>query len=191
MTTTQPQQRPCEPSVVIQKGYCRFDSNPEVPFSIITDNHQGIVFNRDGQSFFRTGTNSTEVVGQNIKFGSDEPAKIIRAENGNIVLSAPKGTVEIIAANIKLVSSNPLGGQIILDSTGIIQVTAPSTNVQGDNFSVAAAQGASIGGGTVATNGVIANDQTTATDEAKASFFGQILAGIKRFSNFFTSICGV
>lgn len=189
-TTPQPQQPPCEPSVVIQKGCMRIDSNNNVPCSILTDSGQGIVFKSDGTCYFRTGTTSTEVVGQDIQFGNNIPAKFIHAENGNIVLSAPKGTVEIVAANIKLVSTNPLGGQIVIDSTGTIQITSPSTKVQGENFNVAMTQGASIGGGKMETNGVIANNQTTATDEVKASFFGQILSGIRRFSNFFNSLCG-
>ena len=188
--TNEPQQPPCEPNVVIQKGYLRIDSNNQIPFGLLTDSGQGVVFQADGKSFFRTGTTSNEILGQKIQFGSNIPAKFIHAENGNIVLNAPHGTVEINAANIKLTSTNPSGGQITIDSTGKIQITSPSTTVQGENITVAASQQASIAGGSTGINGEISTNVTTSTDTAKASFFGQILSNIRRFSNFFQSKCG-
>lgn len=70
---------------------------------------QGFIYYENGDLDIVADKTSKEVVGRKIT-NESEPAKIIRAENGGIVLSAPYGTVTIVAANIRFVALDGTGG---------------------------------------------------------------------------------
>lgn len=176
---------------ILQKHKFRIDSCTDIDFSLITDANSGIMFTKNGNSFFTTDLTSTEVVGSNVEPGQSIPAKITRAMNGDIVLDAENGDIVLKGNNVKIHAVDALGGQIIIDSSKIIQMNSPIANYQGDKFNVAATNSIDLGGGSAAVHGEYSQENTTGTDEIKASFFGKILSAIKKFKNFFNSICGV
>lgn len=176
---------------VLQKHKFRIDSSTDIHFGLITDAGSGIMFTKNGASLFTTDLTSTEVVGLNVEPGQKIPAKIIRAMNGDIVLDAEDGNIILRGNNVQIHAVDALGGQIIIDSSKIIQMNSPIANYQGDKFNVAATNSIDLGGGSAAVHGEYSQENTTGTDEIKASFFGKILSAIKKFKNFFNSICGV
>lgn len=174
---------------ILQKHQFRIDSNSEVCFSLLTDKIQGIKFKKNGDAEFTTPGTSKEVVGCVGGYADNVPSKIIRAENGDIVLDAINGNIVLKGKNIKIDAKDALGGQITLDSSRAVSVSASLINAQGDKITIAGANSASVVGGSTEVHAQISNESTTATDVLKSGFLGQILTAIEKFSEFFSSIC--
>lgn len=177
---------------ILQKHKFRIDSNEDILYGMLMDNNCGIFWDAEGNSRFTTDKTSLEVVGKKIKIGPNEriPAKWINAKNGDIVLDAENGNIVLRAANIQIVSNDPLGGAVTISSTKNVRIDSPITNVQGENFCVAAVMEASVTGGSLSNHGEYNNESTTGTDIIKASWYGKVLTAIKKFQKFFDSICG-
>lgn len=178
---------------ILQKHKFRIDSTSDLYFSLVTDSNCGIIFTGDGKSYFVTDTTSTEVVGGKLDPVKDKgaPGKHIQAINGDIVLEAKNGNIVLRGKNIKIDALDSAGGQIVIDSSKIIQTNAPITRMQGDNITLAASNNVSVAGGTADLHGQMSHTNTTGTDIVKASFFGKILIAIEKFKDFFNSICAV
>jgi hypothetical protein len=163
--------------------------NGKIDYSCTTKKGQGHIFYENGDVDIVNNNISKEVCGRKIT-NENEPAKIIHAKNGGILLSAPYGTVTIVAANIRFVAvDGGDGGEITFQASKIIRQDAPTITAQGTNVSIAAAQNASVSG-TTAT--VVANTQAevqSGIDSDKSSVLGKILDAIARFKKFFESIC--
>jgi hypothetical protein len=161
----------------------------KIDYSCTTKKGQGFIYYENGDLDLVADKTSKEVVGRKIK-NENEPAKIIRAENGGIILSAPYGTVTIVAANIRFVALDGTGGgEITFQASKIIHQDAPTITAQGTNITIAASQNASVSG-SVAT--LVANTQAevqSGIDSDKSSVLGKILDAITRFKNFFSSVC--
>ena len=165
-------------------------NNGKVDYALTTKLGQGNIFYENGDHDFVAKGTSKEVVGKNIT-NEQTPAKIIRAENGGIILSAPYGTVTIVAANIRFVAVDGVdGGEISFQASKIIHMDAPTVTTQGTKVTIAAAQVASVAG----TAGLDLASSTKATcasgvDTDSSSIFSQLFSAIARFKNFFNSIC--
>jgi hypothetical protein len=176
---------------VLQKHRFRIDSNSDILFSLLNEDNTGISFFRNGDSLFITNNTSTEVVGLKVPPNSDIPAKIIHAVNGDIVLDAKQGDIVLRGMNIRIEGVDGSGGEITINSSKTIQMDAPNVKVQSQgNITMSAASSFSAAGGSNMIHGEITNEQTTGTDFLQSSFFGKILSAIKRFKDFFNSICG-
>lgn len=176
---------------VLQKHKWRLDSDRDKLFSLLTEDNTGIQFFRNGDSLFITDKTSTEVVGKNIPPNSDIPAKIIHAVNGDIVLDAKQGDIVLRGLNIRIEGIDGLGGEVTINSSKTVQIGAPNVKVQSDgNVNMTAASSFSAAGGSLMSHGEYTNETTAGTDILQASFFGKILSAIKRFKDFFNSICG-
>lgn len=176
---------------VLQKHKFRISSDSTCTFSLLTDNNSGLEFFENGNSIFITDKTSTEVVGRKIAPASDIPAKMIYALNGDIVLDARQGDIVLRGLNIRIEGTDGLGGEVTINSSKIVQIGAPTTNIQGDNLTVSTSSRVSLGSGTVETHAEVSNEATAGSDFIRSSFFGKILSAIKRFNKFFESKCGV
>jgi hypothetical protein len=164
-------------------------NNGKVDYALTTKCGQGNIFYENGDHDFVAKGTSKEVVGKNIT-NENTPAKIIRAENGGIILSAPYGTVTIVAANIRFVAVDGVdGGEITFQASKIINMDAPTVNTQGTNITIAASQTASVAGTTADINGGTQVTVSSGVDADSSSVLGQIVQAIKRFQKFFDSIC--
>jgi hypothetical protein len=163
-------------------------NNGKVDYALTTKCGQGNIFYENGDHDFVAKGTSKEVVGKNIT-NENTPAKIIRAENGGIILSAPYGTVTIVAANIRFVAVDGVdGGEITFQASKIINMDAPTVNTQGTNITIAASQTASVAGTTADINGGTQVTVSSGVDADSSSVLGQIVQAIKRFQKFFDSI---
>jgi len=179
-----------ELNFVLQKHKFRISSDSTCTFSLLTDNNSGLEFFENGNSIFITDKTSTEVVGRKLPPASDIPAKMIHALNGDIVLDARQGDIVLRGLNIRIEGTDGLGGEVTINSSGIVQITAPTTRIQGEYCTMSASSCASLGAGALETHGEVSNEATSGSDFIRSSFFGKILSAIKRFKKFFESVCG-
>jgi hypothetical protein len=163
--------------------------NGKIDYSCTTKKGQGFIYYENGDLDIVADKTSKEVVGRKIT-NESEPAKIIRAENGGIVLSAPYGTVTIVAANIRFVALDGTGGgEITFQASKLIHQDAPTVTTQGTNTTTAAANNASVTGSTASLSANTQAEVQSGIDSDKSSVLGKILDAITRFKNFFASIC--
>jgi hypothetical protein len=177
---------------ILQKHRFRLDSNPNVYFSLLMDNNCGIQFLNNGNVQLTADNGYIEVLGEKIKTtpGACNPAKIIYAKNGDIILDALNGDIVLRGSNIHIESTDPSGGEIVIRSNKTVQIDSSNTNIQGDTLSVASTLSSAIAGGFKESHGEINNESTAGTDIIKSSYYGKILSAIKRLKDFFNSICG-
>jgi hypothetical protein len=163
--------------------------NGKIDYSCTTKKGQGFIYYENGDLDIVADKTSKEVVGRKIT-NEQEPAKIIRAENGGIILSAPYGTVTIVAANIRFVAVDGVGGgEITFQASKIVHLDAPTVTGQGTNVTTAASNNASVTGGTASVSGNTQAEVQSGIDSDKSSVLGKILDAITRFKKFFASIC--
>jgi hypothetical protein len=162
-------------------------NNGKVDYALTTKSGQGNIFYENGDHDFVVNATSKEVVGKDIT-NEQTPAKIIHAKNGGIILSAPYGTVTIVAANIRFVAIDGVdGGEISFQASKIIHMDAPTVTTQGANITIAASQVASVAG----TAGLDLATSTKATfasgvETDSSSIFAQLFSAIAKFKNFFS-----
>lgn len=180
---------------ILQKNLFRIDSTRQFPFSLNTSNDKtksvgGIQFAENGRAFIQADETLIECVGSKIESGSkDIPAKITRAENGDIVLWALNGDVIIQANNIQFRANDANGGSIYMNASKLIESLAPNVKIQAEYSSITSSAEHTTSGSSVSTHGEFANNSTKATDEEKSSLLGKILAIIKKIKKFFTNTC--
>ena len=163
--------------------------NGKIDIACTTDKGQGIIIYENGNCDFTVDKTSKEVVGH--KIADDKtPAKVIDAVNGDIHLRALNGTITLQAKNIRIIGVDGLEGEVTIQGSKIVKMSAPNVEVQSSGAAtIAAAQGVNIAG---AYTDISASTQTTISsgiDAASSSILGQVLAAIKKFKDFFKSIC--
>ena len=99
-------------------------------FSVMTDEIQGIAFYKDGLQKLVTNGTSYETVGMKVDEG--DFAKIISAPNGNILIEAKAGDIEIRARNIRLHATNDPDGEMTIKATKHIYTKAPIIDIDGN-----------------------------------------------------------
>jgi hypothetical protein len=178
---------------VTQTDWYRFEAgtksfaNGNIELALSTPTKQGINMYKNGNCDFAINGTLKEVSGFNVKSGH---ARIIEAVNGDIHILAKNGTITLEARNIRLKGVDGIEGEITLQASKQVHIDSPTVGGQGTNITLAASQSSSIAGGASAE--VTASGQVTTssgTDADSSSFLGQILQSIKRFKNFFSSIC--
>ena len=177
-----------KPGIRIESG-TSCPAQGKVDYSVSTDNNQGIIFYQNGNLMIRNKATSMELCGEKLT-DNKTPAKTIDAAYGDIHIRAKNGTIILEAANIRLVGVDGKGGEITLQASKQVNMDAPIVGTQGTNITLAGSQSSSIvGGGSVE---VTASGQVTTSsgvDTDSSSFLGQILQAIKKFKEFFNSIC--
>jgi hypothetical protein len=163
--------------------------NGKIDVACTTDKGQGIIMYDNGNCDFVVNKTSKEVVGHNID-DDNSPAKIIEAINGDIHLKASNGTIILQAKNIRIVGIDGTEGEVTIEASKIVKINAPNVEIQSSGAAtIAAAQAVNISG---STTDISANTQTTISsgiDAASSSILGQVITSIKKFKNFFNSIC--
>ena len=160
----------------------------KIDYSVTTDNNQGFVFYENGNLIIRNKASSHELCGEHL---TDDvtPAKTIDAANGDIHIRAKNGTIILEAANIRLVGVDGKGGEIKIQASKQVHMDAPTVGGQGTNITLAASQSASIAGSNTDVTGHAQVTTSSGVDSDSSSVLGQILQAVKKFKEFFNSIC--
>lgn len=178
---------------IIQLGRFRINSTDEYHFILTTDCGGGFCFDKNGNHKFTTYNSSTEYVGLNIKTyenASPPPAKRIHAYNGDIVLNAENGDIILSGRNIKIFATDAMGGQVVIDSSKLFNVSSPVTKVSGEYCDISSSGNFTSKAGTNTSHGEIIHETTSGTSALKSSLLGRILSIIEQVKKFFESPCG-
>lgn len=149
-----------------------------IDYSVITDLNQGVMYTKDGMKFDLCNKTSYDLSGEKCQEG--EPAKVIRAANGDIVIEALDGDIVIRANNIRLVAADG-SGEITLTSGKQIATNAPKVTVKGTNSDILATATASVAGNFVDSVAGVSASGGVVTDITQGSFLGQIMKVLKKF----------
>jgi hypothetical protein len=163
-------------------------SQGKIDYSVTTDNNQGFVFYENGNLIIRNKATSMELCGESLT-DNKTPAKTIDAANGDIHIRAKNGTIILEAANIRLVGVDGKGGEITIQASKTVHMDAPTVGAQGTNITLAASQSSSIAGSTTDITGHAQVTTSSGADEDSSSVMGKIIQAIKKFKEFFNSIC--
>jgi hypothetical protein len=178
---------------VTQTDWYRFEcgtksfANGDIELCLSTPTQQGINMYKNGNCDFAINGTLKEVSGFNVKSGVH--ARIIEAVNGDIHILAKNGTITLEARNIRLKGVDGVEGEITMQASKKILTNAPTVTTQGTNITLAASQNASVAGSTTTVHGATPPDVSSGAETDNSSIMGQILDAIKRFKNFFSSIC--
>jgi hypothetical protein len=179
---------------VTQTDWYRFEAgtksfaNGDIELGLSTPTKQGINMYKNGNCDFAINGTLKEVSGFKVK-NPEEFARIIDATNGSILIQALNGTITLKAKNIRLVGVDGTEGEITIQASKKILTNAPTITTQGTNITLAAAQNASVAGSSTTIHGATPPDVSSGAETDNSSIMGQILDAIKRFKNFFNSIC--
>jgi len=179
---------------VTQTDWYRFEAgtksfaNGDIELGLSTPTKQGINMYKNGNCDFAINGTLKEVSGFKVK-NPDEYARIIDATNGSILIQALNGTITLKAKNIRLVGVDGTEGEVTIQASKKILTNAPTVTTQGTNITLAASQNASVAGSTTTVHGATPPDVSSGAETDNSSLMGQILDAIKRFKNFFNSIC--
>ena len=179
---------------VTQTDWYRFEAgtksfaNGDIELGLSTPTKQGINMYKNGNCDFAINGTLKEVSGFNVK-NPEQYARIIDADKGSILIQALNGTITLKAKNIRLVGVDGVEGEITMQASKKILTNAPTVTTQGTNITLAAAQNASVAGSSTTIHGATPPDVSSGAETDNSSIMGQILDAIKRFKNFFSSIC--
>lgn len=166
-------------------------STPElgkIDYAVTTDNNQGLILCQNGNLLIRNKASSLELCGE--KLTDDKtPAKTIDAANGDIHIRAKNGTIILEAANIRLVGVDGKDGEITIQASKQVNMNSPTITTQGTNITLAASQNASVAGSSTDVTGHAQVTTSSGVDSDSSSLLGQILQAVKKFKDFFNSIC--
>jgi hypothetical protein len=163
-------------------------ANGDIELGLSTPTKQGINMYKNGNCDFAINGTLKEVSGFKIK-NSEEFARIIDADNGSILIQALNGTITLKAKNIRLVGVDGKEGEITLQASKTVHMDAPTVGAQGTNITSAASQSASVAGSTTDITGHAQVTTSSGVDTDSSSVLGKILQAIKKFKDFFESIC--
>lgn len=134
----------------------RIDSGSTIPkfgtteYSVITDGGDGFAYLTNGNHLATCEGTSHENVGMSVDGSGDTfiPAKWIRAENGDILLDAPQGTIYLRAKNIffDAQSADPDGNIFFNASNDIYIKSTDNVTITGTNVTVTATKTATLVG---------------------------------------------
>ena len=174
----QPKEWYCKEQGVEFKSGMDDGAGRTIDYQIMTDNVQGNKFCKDGTHFQLNNKNSYELCGQDCSEG--EPAKIIRAANGDIIIDAMAGDIVLKGMNIRVQAQDSMG-EVTIAAGKQIATKAAVTSISGTKVNINGTQDVGVSGSSVETNAKLTNSQSQATDEVQASFLGKLMSAIKKF----------
>jgi hypothetical protein len=170
-----------KPGFVVKSGVPDVSGKP-IDYSVITDEGQGFQYTKEGNKLDACNKTSYEICGEDTK--ENEPAKVIKAKNGNIVIEALNGDIILKARNIRIVAMDG-SGEVTINSSKQVSIQSPIQNFKGTNLNTLMSSGISFGALTIDTNGIMQNTQNTGSEEQQSSILSQLLGVVKKFRTFF------
>lgn len=150
-------------------------------YAVYTDYGQGFQFTTDGEHRQQCNKTSYELCGVDGKDG--EPAKVIRAKKGDIVIEAMDGDIIIRGKNIRFVALDG-AGEVTVVSGKHFSVNAPVQSLKGSNSNTVMSNSASTGAQATDTTGNMQNSQSSGAEEGEGSLLSKLLSLAKKFQKF-------
>jgi len=173
-----------KPGFVVKSG-TKIDVTGEITdYAVFTDNNQGFQYTTDGQYRQQCRKTSYEACGLDNKDG--EPAKIIRAKKGDIVIEAIDGDIILKGKNIRVVALDG-NGEVTVVSGKHFSVNAPVHSMKGSNSNTVMTNSVSIGAQATDTTGNMQNSQTSGAEDSEGSLLTRLLNIAKKFQKWLDS----
>ena len=161
------------------------EGGKEVSYSMITDEATGFAYFKTGDYWNINDRSSVERCG--MKLNDKEVAKIIKADNGDIVFEAPNGQITLKAKNIRIIAEDG-DGEITMQAGKILEADAPTSRLKGTNVDITAVSGAQMIGSFVDASAGVHQSSSSLTDITQGSLVGSILnvlGNIKKYLEYF------
>lgn len=169
-----------KPGFVVKSGTVDL-SGKTIDYAVFTDNSQGFEFTTDGQHMQQCRKTSYEVCGLDNQ--EKEPAKIIRAKRGDIIIEAMDGDIILRGRNIRVVALDGTG-EVTVVSGKHFAVNAPVQSFKGSNSNTVMSNSASTGAQATDTTGNMQNSQTSGAEDSEGSILTKLLNIAKKFQKF-------
>lgn len=169
-----------KPGFVVKSGTPDLYGN-EIDYAVVTDNGQGFEYTTDGQ--YRQVCRKTSYEACGLDGNDGEPAKIIRAKRGNIVIEAMDGDIILRGRNIRVVALDGTG-EVTVVSGKHFSVNAPVQSFKGSNSNTVMSNSASTGAQATDTTGNMQNSQTSGAEDSEGSILTRLLNIAKKFQQF-------
>ena len=153
----------------------------EVGYAMITDEHTGYSYYKNGDKWDLSLGTSLEVCGKNVN--DNVPAKVIYARNGDIEFIAPGGQITLKARSIRILAEDG-DGEITLNAGKILELDGPTSRVKGTNIDIAAKSSANLVGNFVEAGAGVQQSSSSLVDIFQGSFIGQILNTLNNVKKF-------
>lgn len=170
-----------KPGFVVKSGV-KDVAGKFIDYSVITDLGQGFQYTQEGNKLDACKKTSYEICGE--ETSENEPAKVIKAKSGNIVIEALGGDIILKARNIRIVAVDG-SGEITINSNKQVSIQAPIQSFKGTNMNTVMSNGISFGALTIDSTGLMQNTSNTGTEEQQSSILSQLLGVVKKFKSFF------
>jgi hypothetical protein len=171
-----------KPGFIVKSGTEIKFTGQKTDYAVFTDHGQGFEFTTDGQHKQFCNKTSYELCGADGKDG--EPAKVIRAKKGDIVIEAMDGDIILRGNNIRIVALDGTG-EVTVVSGKHFSVNAPVQSMKGSNSNTVMSNSVSTGAQATDTTGNMQNTQSSGVEESQSSVLSQLLGIVKKFQKFF------
>lgn len=175
-----------KPGFVVKSGTTDA-ADKKIDYGVFTDLGQGFEYTQEGNKYDRCDKTSYELVGSDVP--ETQPAKVIRALNGNIHLEALNGEVVIVAKNIRLVALDG-SGEVTITSAKHFAVNAPIQNFKGATSNTVMSNSVSSGALAVDSRGEIQNSATSGSEDCEGSLLTQLLKISQKFKDWISKCTG-
>jgi len=169
-----------KPGFIVKSGVEDF-AGKIIDYAVFTDNGQGFEYTTDGQYMQQCMKTSYEASGFDCKDG--EPAKIIRAKKGDIIIEAMDGDIILKGKNIRIVALDGTG-EVTVVSGKHFAVNAPVQSFKGSNSNTVMSNSVSTGAQATDTTGNMQNSQTSGAEDTEGSILTRLLNIAKKFQKF-------
>ena len=169
-----------KPGFIVKSGTPDI-AGKKIDYAVFTDIGQGFEYTQEGNKFDTCRKTSYEAVGRDTNEG--EPAKIIKAENGDVIIEALGGDIVLRARNIRIVAMDG-SGEVTINSAKQVSIQAPIQNLKGTNLNTVMTNNISMGALAVDSTGVMQNTQNTGSEEQQSSILSQLLGVVQKFKKF-------
>lgn len=160
----------------------------KIDYAVFTDNGQGFEYTVEGNYYERCDKTSYELCGGEIT-DDKQPAKVIRASNGNINIEAPGGEVIIRAKSIRLIAQDGQG-EVTITSLKQFNVTSPVQTYKGAVSNAVLSNSFSVGAQAVDTTGNVQNTSSSGGDDTESSILNKLLKINDKFKTFLKACLG-
>jgi hypothetical protein len=169
-----------KPGFVVKSGVPDLYGN-DIDYAVVTDNGQGFEYTTEGQ--YRQVCRKTSYEACGLDGNDGEPAKIIRAKRGNIIIEAMDGDIILRGRNIRIVALDGTG-EVTVVSGKHFAVNAPVQSFKGSNSNTVMSNSASTGAQATDTTGNMQNSQTSGAEDSEGSILTRLLNIAKKFQQF-------
>jgi len=162
-----------------------YQAGIEVAYSMITDEANGYTYYKTGDYWNFNDGSSVERCGKNLN--NKEVAKLIYADNGDIVFEAPNGQITLKAKNIRIVAEDG-DGEITLNAGKILEADAPTSRIKGTNVDITAVSGVQTIGSYADIMAGVQQSSSSLTDLTQGSLVGSLLnalGNLKKYLSYF------